>query len=90
MGQGTRLVKSEGRVARNDAAAFLRELADKVEAGRVVLRRCGEELTLALPESLVLEIQADEEVKGARGMQRSLEIELEWREGEEGGPVELG
>ncbi len=90
MGKETRLFKSEERMARAAAAAFLRELADKVEGGEVVLRQGGEELTLTLPESLVLEVQAEDEDKGARGIQHSLEVELAWFDGEQGGPLELG
>ena len=90
MGKETRLFKSEERMARAAAAAFLRELADKVEGGEVVLRQGGEELTLTLPESLVLEVQAEDEDKGTRGIQHSLEVELAWFDGEQGGPLELG
>ena len=90
MGKETRLFKSEERMARAAAAAFLRELADKVEGGEVVLRQGAEELTLTLPESLVLEVQAEDEDKGTRGIQHSLEVELAWFEGEQGGPLELG
>lgn len=90
MGKETRLFKSEERMARAAAAAFLRELADKVEGGEVVLRQGAEELTLTLPESLVLEVQAEDEDKGTRGIQHSLEVELAWFDGEQGGPLELG
>ncbi len=90
MGKETRLFKSEERMARAAAAAFLRELADKVEGGEVVLRQGAEELTLTLPESLVLEVQAEDEDKGTRGIEHSLEVELAWFDGEQGGPLELG
>lgn len=91
MGRETKLFKSEERRNRADAAEFLRQLADKIEAGQVILRAGQEEITLALPYNLVLEIQVEDEDKKSRGIQHSLEIELKWFDAEEGGgPLELG
>ncbi len=89
MGKETRLFKSEERQGRSDVSAFLHELADKISEGRVVLRRGQEEVALHLPQSLVLEIQAEDEDKGAKGIQHSLEVELKWFDDEQGSSVEL-
>jgi len=71
-------------------AAFLRELADKVAEGRVVLISGAEELALELPQSVVLEIKAEEEAKKNK-IKRSLEVEIEWIPGDQGGEgVTLG
>lgn len=91
MGKEIRLFKSEERRSRADVSAFLRELADKVEAGQIVLRQGQEELTLEIPSSVILEIQVEDEDKGAKGIEHSLEVELAWYDGDEqGGPLELG
>lgn len=90
MGRETRLFKSQERKTRAETAQFLRLLADKVDRDEVVLRQGGEELALRLPGNLILEIQVEDEDKGAKGVQHSLEIEIKWFDGEQGGPVELG
>jgi len=90
MGKETRLFKSEERKSRSDLSAFVHQLADKISEGRVVLRQGQEEITLQLPQSLILEVQVEDEDKGARGIQHSLEVEIKWFDDEQEGPVELG
>ena len=85
------LFKSEEPASRSEAAAFLRQFADKVESGTVILRQGGVEKSVVIPQSLVLEIKLEHEVKRKKE-KMSLEVELEWRPGEEGHAdgVELG
>ncbi|WP_029898863.1 amphi-Trp domain-containing protein [Desulfohalovibrio reitneri] len=84
------LFKSEEPSSRGDAAKFLRQLADKVESGHVVLKQAGEETSLDLPENLTLEVKAEQEMKPGRAGKMSLEVEMEWTPGEEPkGGVEL-
>ncbi len=91
MGKETRLFKSEERKSRSDVGAFLRQLADKVSEGQVVLRQGQEEITLQLPHSVILEVQVEDEDKKSKGIQHSLEIEIKWFDDDaEGGPLELG
>lgn len=91
MGKETRLFKSEERHTRAEVAAFLHQLADKVGQGQVVLRQGNEEITLALPSNLILEIQVEDEDKKSKGIQHSLEVEIKWFHGDDaGGPLELG
>lgn len=90
MGVETRLFKSKERKARSDVSAFLHGLADKVSAGQVVLRQGQSEVTLELPQSLVVEVQVEDEEKGTKGVQHSLEVEIKWYDGDEGGSLELG
>lgn len=92
MSPETVLFKSEEKTGRAQAAAFLRQLADKVESGQVVLMQGGEQLTLDVPDGVTLEVKAEEEHKRQQVM-RSLEVELEWAEGEQAAPaggVQLG
>ena len=83
MGRETRLFKSKERKSRSDVSAFLHQLADKIDAGQVVLRQGQEEITLQLPHSLTLEIQVEDEDKRRKGIQHSLEVEIKWFDNEE-------
>ena len=76
---------------RPDVSAFLHQLADKLAQGEIVLRQGGEEISLAPPHNLVLEIQVEDEDKKAKGVQHSLELEIKWfDEDAPRGPLELG
>lgn len=81
--------KSEEPKDIESAAQFLRELADKLSQRQVVLRQGENEVVLTLPDNVVLEIKVDEKEQ-RRYTKRSLEVEIEWREGENAGSVTLG
>lgn len=90
MGKEIVLFKSEEKRDRQSVAAFLHQLADKVVQGQVILRQGNEELTLDIPNNVVLEIKAEEEAKKNKTA-LSLEVEIEWIEGDEvTGPISLG
>ncbi|WP_285907452.1 amphi-Trp domain-containing protein, partial [Pseudodesulfovibrio pelocollis] len=82
MGRETVLFKSEERKTTAEAAAVLRAIADKIETGQITLTAQGGEVSLAIPPQITLEIKAEEEE--GRTRKRSLEIELEWTEGDTG------
>jgi len=88
MGEEVRLFESEERMTRSGGAAFVRRLADKIDAGEVVLRQGEEEVTLTVPSRMTLEVE--DEDKGAKGTEHSLEIELTWFDDEQGGPLVIG
>jgi amphi-Trp domain-containing protein len=90
MGKETRLFKSEERKSRSDASEFLHQLADRISTGQVLLNPGQEALTLQLPQSVILEVQVEDEDKGSKGIQHSLEVEIKWFDDEQGGPLELG
>ena len=75
-------------MTRSGGAAFVRRLADKIDAGEVVLRQGEEEVTLTVPSHMTLEVE--DEDKGAKGTEHSLEIELTWFDDEQGGPLVIG
>ena len=81
MGQEVVLFQSEEKQSRQNVATFLRQLADKVEQAQVVLQKGAESLTLDIPANVTLEVKAEEEDKKGK-TQRSLEVEIEWYEGE--------
>ena len=92
MGVETRLFKSEEKKEKSEVSAFLRQLAEKIDSGKVVLQKGAEELTLDIPNNLVLEVQVEDEDKGTKGTQHSLEVEIKWYDGdsEPVGSLQLG
>jgi amphi-Trp domain-containing protein len=91
MGKETRLFKSEEHKNRSEVGGFLRQLAEKIDSGEVVLRRGNEELVFNIPAQVILEIQVEDEDKKRKGVQHSLEIEIKWYDNDlGGGPLELG
>lgn len=90
MSKEIKLFKSEEEKNRSEVSAFLRQLADKIGEGQVILRQGEDELPLNFPQNLVLEIQVEDEMKKRKGIQHSLEIEIKWFDDDAaGGPLEL-
>ena len=81
MGRETVLFKSEEKKASREVANTLRQIADKIDDGTLILKQGSEEITLEFPKNMVLELKIEEE-QGAR-LKKSFEIELEWIIGEE-------
>ncbi|ADJ29437.1 amphi-Trp domain-containing protein [Nitrosococcus watsonii] len=91
MGKETSLFKSEESKKRAEVSEFLRQIAERIAKGEVVLRQGTEELVLQIPENLILEVQVENEDKKTRGLQHSLEIEIKWFDNDgSSGPLELG
>lgn len=89
MSDEKKLFKSEEQKSRSEVSEFLQQLATRVAEGEVVFGQGQQEIALQLPERLVLEVQVEDEDKGRRGIQHSLEIELKWFDGDQGGSLEL-
>lgn len=76
---------------RSEVARMFRELADRVEAGEVELRRGEQSVTATIPPSVVLEVKLEEKERPGRPAKHTLELEIEWVEGDEGrGGLSLG
>jgi amphi-Trp domain-containing protein len=73
------LVKSDLRKDLKESAAFLRELADKIESGQVTLTQGGKDVVVDLPDTVSFEVEYYEQPK-KHGMKKQLEIELQWAE----------
>ena len=82
MGRETVLFKSEEKKASSDIANILRQIADKIDDGSMILKQGSEEITLDFPKNMVLELKIEEE-QGKKRLKKSFEIELEWIIGEE-------
>jgi amphi-Trp domain-containing protein len=89
MGRETILFSSEEKTDAQRVAAFLRQLADKILEGQVTLIQGEQQITAQIPPNLVLEIKLEEEPKRER-IKRSLEVEIEWIEGDEGAAAQTG
>ena len=78
MGREIKVFTSEERKARPDVQDFLHKLADRVGEGQAVLSHGGQSVTVKMPNSVILQLQVEDEDKGSKGMQRSLKIEIKW------------
>ncbi|MGD9244888.1 MAG: amphi-Trp domain-containing protein [Desulfobacterales bacterium] len=81
MGIETVLFKSEEKKSSSDVAIALRQIADKINDGTMILKKGSEEITLEFPKNMTLELKIEEE-QGKR-LKKSFEIELEWIVGDE-------
>ena len=86
MGKEIVLFKSEERKELASVVAFLHQLADKLAENQVILRRGSEEIVVAIPDNVVLELKVEEEDKKGK-VKRTLEVEIEWIERDESGGV---
>lgn len=84
------LLQSEEKKKRAEVVAFLKEMAEKIESGKVTLLQGKESLELEIPENLTLELKVEEKIKANKPKKMQLEIEIEWYKGEEGKGVKLG
>lgn len=90
MGREIVLFSSKEPKARKEVSAFLRDLANRLDEGRVILRQGDSEIVLDLPDQLVMELKIEDEEKRRKGTQHSLEVELKWYDGQGApGGVEL-
>ena len=80
------LFKSEERKDLASVVAFLHQLADKLAENQVILRQGSTEIVVNIPDNVVLELKVEEEDKKGK-MKRTLEVEIEWIEGDESGGV---
>ncbi|NNF46662.1 MAG: amphi-Trp domain-containing protein [Desulfofustis sp.] len=77
MGKEVVLFKSEEKMSSGQAASLLRQIADKIEAGEIVLERGKKSVNLSIPSQLEVEIKAEKEI-GKKKTTMKLEVELEW------------
>ena len=79
------LFKSESTQSRADIAAYLRAVADSLEAGNSITLKQGEEsVTMEPPARPTFEVKAEREGPADALGELSIEFELEWDEGGNG------
>ena len=82
MGRETILFKSEEKKSAAEIAQTLRLIADKIDAGAMILKQGETDVHLDFPGQMKLELKVEEE-QGRRKLKKSFEIELEWVPGED-------
>lgn len=80
-----KLLRTEQRMDRKDAAEKLHNLADKLGEGSIELKAGDNSVTLQPANDLEFELDVEKESDG----DMSLEIELEWSETTEENSVEI-
>ena len=88
MGKEVVLFESETPKSRQEVAAFLRELAAKIDGGEVTFQQGAESVSVTMPPNVVLELKVEEEAKKNK-TKRSLEVEIEWYLGDASEDVRL-
>jgi len=79
------LFESETEMDRGEIASYLREFADRLDAGEEVTLRSGSEsVSLSPPARPTFEVKAEREGAAGGPGELSVEFELEWDEGNEG------
>jgi amphi-Trp domain-containing protein len=77
----------EQSMTRADAAAYLRSVAEKLEAdGGLQLTAGKQSRTVEVPNQLEFEVKVERET-GRSGAKIGVEFELEWTEGAEAAPI---
>lgn len=77
MGKEQILFKSEEKMSSREAANLLREIADKIEKGKVSLAQGNKQTSLKIPKRVEVELKAEKET-GRKKTTKKLEIEIEW------------
>lgn len=80
-----KLLKTEEKMNRSDAAAKLHNLADKINEGKLKLSNGKDNVELIPANRLEFELEVEEETSG----ETSIEIELEWQEGSDEETLEI-
>lgn len=75
------LFESESKQSRSEIAAYLRQVADNLEAGEAITLRAGDQSeTMDPPANPTFEVKAEREGPEDGPGELSIELELEWDE----------
>ena len=88
MGDKKLLFQSQELNSPGELAKFLRQLADGLDKQKITLKQGEQEITFDLPNQLKLEVDVDEKKKKG-GRKLSLEVELDWLEGQSQGELSI-
>ena len=79
------LFETESTQSRAEIAAYLRDVADRLEAGEEITLRAGDQsVTLGPPARPTFEVKAEREGPAGAAGEMSVEFEIEWSEGDDG------
>ncbi|MFC6874112.1 amphi-Trp domain-containing protein [Halobellus marinus] len=80
------LFKSEHSQSREAIASYLRDVADKLDAGEAITLSAGDQsVTMEPPAQPTFEVKAEREGPADGDGELSIELEIEWTEGAENG-----
>ncbi len=78
------LFETEQKQTRKDIAAYLRAVADNLDNGEQITLQSGDEsVTIDPPARPTFEVKVEREGPKGGPYERSLELELEWDEGDD-------
>ena len=84
------LFETERRQSRADIAAYLRTVADSLEAGEAITLTAGDQsVTMEPPSRPTFEVKAEREGPTDGPGELSIEFELEWDENGDEGELEI-
>jgi amphi-Trp domain-containing protein len=84
------LFESESTQSRSEIAAYLRRVADNLEAGDPITLKAGEQsVMMEPPERPTFEVKAEREGPTDAPGELSVEFELEWDENGDSGTLEI-
>lgn len=81
MAKKNTLIKSKERRSIQDVAAFLRQLADRLEQNEVVLQRGDDEITVEVPSRVTFKLKVKEKIK-KRKTKYQFKMTLKWDDGD--------
>lgn len=88
------LFQFEQTMSRTDVAAYLREVADRLdEDGDLEFTAGGQSTSLGVPERVQFEVDVERDPNNHDAAEMEVEFELEWYEDEDGtasGSLEIG
>jgi len=77
MAKKNTLIKTKERRSVQEVAAFLRQLADRLERNEVALQRGDEEIKIEIPNRITFKVKAKEKIK-KRKTKHQLKMTLKW------------
>lgn len=80
-----KLLKTESKMSRTEAAEKLHEIADKVGEGKIELSSGNDSVSLTPADNVEFQIEVEEEKDG----DLSIEVEIEWNDQETNEKVEI-
>jgi len=75
------LIKSKERRSVQDIAAFLRQLADRLEQNEIALQHGDEEISVEVPNRVTFKLKVKEKIK-KRKTKHQLKMTLKWKDGD--------
>jgi amphi-Trp domain-containing protein len=75
------LISAKERRSVQDVAAFLRQLADRLEQNEIALQHGDEQMSIVVPGRVTFRVKAKEKIK-KRKTKHQLKMALKWKDGD--------